>query len=138
MQAHRSCESSGSYQPKTQGFLLKSSLNIEEVDVLSEPEKDASSSCFDLSLEDFPLLPSCKKAIASANHQSVDTTTESPVASKSSPCSKSLEFGTFGLSSSVEGKHPDYDNSATVDSMLNVLTIATQEPSNLSEPDKET
>ncbi|KAA8533983.1 hypothetical protein F0562_031500 [Nyssa sinensis] len=94
-------------EPRVQGSLPTSPLNTEKVEVSSETDKGKSSSSFDLSLEEFPLLPSSsKKAIAFATPQSGHPTVF-PQPQESSPGSESIEFGTFGPSSS----------SVTMDSM---------------------
>lgn len=73
--------------------------------------EEKSSSTFDLSVEEFPLLPGAKNAIPSICLQPNKTIVEAPQAQKSSPVSENTELGFFEpslppsvLSSLVTGK----------------------------------
>ncbi|XP_059666828.1 uncharacterized protein LOC132312466 isoform X2 [Cornus florida] len=109
-------------EPTTQGLLPKP-MNTEQIEVSSETDKDGSSRCFDLSLEEFPLLPVIKKAIPSANSK-FGQPTKSPQAKESLPQLGSIEFGKLGLFS-------------TVDTTPCALTITTQGPPESSESNEE-
>lgn len=78
---------------KSEGTLLKSDLDTGRLDIFSEAGNDRGHSNFDLSQEDFPGLPSCKKMVES--QQFVQPVAESQWSWKPSPC-KENEYGIFG------------------------------------------
>ncbi|KAH7854166.1 hypothetical protein Vadar_010920 [Vaccinium darrowii] len=95
---------------RSKDLLLKSSLKNEKGGVSLKME-EKSSSTFDLSVEEFPLLPGAKNAIPSICLQPNKPIVEAPQAQKSSPVSENTELGFFEpslppsvLSSLVTGK----------------------------------
>ncbi|XP_019229883.1 PREDICTED: uncharacterized protein LOC109210861 isoform X2 [Nicotiana attenuata] len=78
---------------KSEGTLLKSDLDTGRLYIFSEAGNDQGHSNFDLSQEDFPGLPSCKKM--GESQQFVQPVAESQRSWKPSPC-KENEYGTFG------------------------------------------
>ncbi|KAI8564359.1 hypothetical protein RHMOL_Rhmol03G0174800 [Rhododendron molle] len=82
------------YKQISKGLFLKSSPRNEKYGVSLKME-EKSSGTFDLSLEEFPLLPVAKKAMPSKSLQPNKSTVEAPQPQKSSPVSENIEFGFF-------------------------------------------
>ncbi|KAK3004500.1 hypothetical protein RJ639_018763, partial [Escallonia herrerae] len=128
-------------EPKTQAINKTSSQKVEEVEETLSREKDEISSCFNLSLEEFPLLPSSKKAVLLENNLSIHATTGSPKA-QNARAHNLIEFGSLGhpstrslLSSPVAIELPKSGllNTTTKETMLGSQTTAAQGPENSSE-----
>ncbi|KAK3003588.1 hypothetical protein RJ639_019994 [Escallonia herrerae] len=128
-------------EPKTQAINKTSSQKVEEVEETLDRERDEIGSCFNLSLEEFPLLPSSKKAVLLENNLSIQAKTGSPEA-QNARAYNLIEFGSLGhpsmrslLSSPVAIELPKSGllNTTTKETMLGSLTTAAQGPENSSE-----
>ncbi|KAK2982423.1 hypothetical protein RJ640_026266, partial [Escallonia rubra] len=128
-------------EPKTQAINKTSSQKVEEVEETLSLERDKIGSCFNLSLEEFPLLPSSKKAVLLENNLSIQAKTGSPEA-QNARAYNLLEFGSLGhpsmrslLSSPVAIELPKSGllNTTTKETMPGSLTTASRGPENSSE-----